>query len=252
MKEFGIVYKATNKINGKVYIGQTTQDLNRRITQHKSLALGKQHDTYFNRSLCKYGVDNFEWEIIDSCYSRDELNSMEIKMIEKYNTCEMGYNITNGGEGYSVCGKRHHMYGKRRPKSVRDKISNTHEGVKLSGYHRRRISESKKGKKHHMYGKHHSEETKRKISQAQIGQKHHMYGKKCTKEEIQKVVDSISRLWFIVFPNGDKEIIKNLNKFCRENNLNASHMYDVDKGKRNHHGNYRCKKIYEELVICQT
>lgn len=97
-----IIYKLENKINNKVYIGQTIQKLNRRITDHvlKSKKVGKK--TVFSAALKKYGIENFNITILDKATSKDELNSKEILWISKYNSVyPNGYNMDKGGNSRS-------------------------------------------------------------------------------------------------------------------------------------------------------
>jgi group I intron endonuclease len=60
---FGIIYKVTNLTNGKVYIGQTVRTLHQRKNSHIR-DLKKNMDIVFHHALRKYGIDNFNWEII--------------------------------------------------------------------------------------------------------------------------------------------------------------------------------------------
>jgi group I intron endonuclease len=94
-----IIYKSTNKINGKVYIGQTTQTLEKRIKGHiKESRIDNNRP--FMLSINKYGSDNFTFEIIDTSNNIDELNEKEIYWIDFYNSISPnGYNITGGGQG---------------------------------------------------------------------------------------------------------------------------------------------------------
>lgn len=90
----GIIYKITNKVNGKSYIGQTRYTLEFRWRQH----IHKKDNTYFHNAIRKYGPDNFSLEILEECpYSN--LNEREIFYIAKYNTFKDGYNLTIGGDG---------------------------------------------------------------------------------------------------------------------------------------------------------
>lgn len=91
------IYKATNKINGKSYVGFDS-DWPKRKKRHKinsNYASGK-----FYSAIRKYGWNNFVWEII---YQSDDkfhtLNMMEPYFIKEYNTYYEGYNMTKGGEG---------------------------------------------------------------------------------------------------------------------------------------------------------
>lgn len=109
MKLFQI-YKATNLINGKVYIGQTSRPIHFRIAEHlyKKNLLGK--------ALIKFGKINFKFETIDHAHSKKEANQKEIFWISFYN-CRVpnGYNIAEGGEGVKglFAGERNFFYGKR-------------------------------------------------------------------------------------------------------------------------------------------
>jgi group I intron endonuclease len=107
------IYKATNTANEKVYIGFATNFYNRKRT-HKTDSKTKQ--TKFHRAIRKYGWDAFNWEIIYQSKDKEHtLKTMEPFFISQYNSCELGYNITIGGEG-ATC-----------PKTTewKNKISNT-------------------------------------------------------------------------------------------------------------------------------
>ena len=95
-----VIYKVTNKINGKIYIGKT-YNFEKRRREH---IYDIENELPFHRALKKYGTDNFEWEIIDTGISDNEIKEKEIYWIKKLNTCvhfpnSNGYNITLGGEG---------------------------------------------------------------------------------------------------------------------------------------------------------
>lgn len=90
----GIIYKITNKVNGKSYIGQTRYTIEFRWKQHQH----KKDNTYFHNAIHKYGIENFSIEILEECNIED-LNSKEIFYIAKYDTFNNGYNLTIGGDG---------------------------------------------------------------------------------------------------------------------------------------------------------
>lgn len=101
-----IVYKITNLINNKVYIGQTVNSLEQRFNRHKQDALSGRLDTHFARALRKYGTENFVAEIIDTAESQEELTQKEYYWIGYYHACEDGYNESNsmfkcGGNTYA-------------------------------------------------------------------------------------------------------------------------------------------------------
>ena len=97
-----IIYKITNKINGKIYIGQTIQKLNRRVSDHvaKSKKCGKK--TVFASAIKKYGIENFDITVIDKAETRAELNEKEILHIANFNSLyPNGYNLDKGGNSRS-------------------------------------------------------------------------------------------------------------------------------------------------------
>lgn len=100
-----IIYKITNKKNGKVYIGQTINSLEERWKRHQNDALNNILDTHFARAIRYYGPDSFTAEIIDSAENQDELTKKESEWIKKYNSTQDGYNETDaewkcGGNTY--------------------------------------------------------------------------------------------------------------------------------------------------------
>ena len=103
------IYKYTNLINGKVYIGQS-DNINQRRKAHRNSPFNPNSSTYncvFYRAIRKYGLENFKFEIIEEC-SKDKLNERERYWIKYYRSylgfkdCN-GYNMTLGGD--SVCAR---------------------------------------------------------------------------------------------------------------------------------------------------
>lgn len=92
------IYKITNLINGKIYIGQSV-DINKRWRQHKrnSRIKGREYDKYLYKAFRKYGLENFSFEVIEEC-SRELLNEKETYYIQYYKTNDetFGYNETSG------------------------------------------------------------------------------------------------------------------------------------------------------------
>lgn len=94
----GYIYKITNNINNKVYIGKTEGDIGLRWQQHiYNMSYGIQYHLY--NAMRKYGLENFSFEILESDLSKDELSQKEIEYIKLYNSLENGYNMTIGGDG---------------------------------------------------------------------------------------------------------------------------------------------------------
>lgn len=105
----GLIYKFTNKINNKNYIGQTTCKLQDRIDKH--LKDSKTDNLYFHKALKKYGINNFNIEILEDKIPLSILDEREIywiKFYDSYYTSGKGYNLTKGGKWSTsqqlVCG----------------------------------------------------------------------------------------------------------------------------------------------------
>jgi len=107
-----IIYKVTNQLNGKYYIGKTTEGLKERKRRHKN-EMNNGSNFYFHRALRKYGFENFKWDILDSNPDEKVLFQLERLYISKYesNNPEIGYNLTNGGEGFES-GPNHPLWGR--------------------------------------------------------------------------------------------------------------------------------------------
>lgn len=211
------VYKHTNKINGKVYIGQTGQTPENRWLEGK----GYIGCTHFYNAIQKYGWDNFEHEIVYNCLSFEEANNYEKELIELYDSTnsEKGYNLMTGGVKSRPCeitrqrmsesrkGEKNPFYGKKLSKEHKEKLRKSHLGKKLSEETKKKISEGNKGKVFSeetrkklseankgrtgvWKGKHLPEETRKKISEAQKGEKGHMYGKHLSEEARRKISEA--------------------------------------------------------------
>ena len=90
---YGYIYKTTNIINNKIYIGQ-----------HKSNVFDKLYigsGNILHLAINKYGIDNFKCEVLEWCVDKESLNKAEIYWINYYNSYDhkIGYNIAQGGSG---------------------------------------------------------------------------------------------------------------------------------------------------------
>lgn len=142
------IYKITNLINGKVYIGQTVNSIEIRFNDHCKPSRGK-NGSGIDGAIKKYGKENFTVELLATANSIEELNALEIEYIAKYDSMNKhkGYNLCIGGDntkGY------HH-----KPESCA-KMSKSRMGIFA-------------GEKNPFYGKKHSEETKKKLSALKKG-----------------------------------------------------------------------------------
>ncbi len=119
-----IVYKCTNKVNGKSYIGCTIFDLHHRINRHVLLA--KRGGGYaFHNAIRKYGIESFDIGILHECQTSEEMLSLEVESIAKFNTFECGYNLTKGGDIPTL--------NKPTSSETKSKISKTLKSINLGG-----------------------------------------------------------------------------------------------------------------------
>lgn len=135
----GIVYRITNKLNGKSYVGQTRRSLEIRWKYHVADALRRRTDMMISRAIFKHGVENFSVEILEECVDED-LNETEKKWILELGTYGNGYNLTQGGEGTSGFvfseESRKKMSEKAKARGVSaeviEKVAQSNRGRKLS------------------------------------------------------------------------------------------------------------------------
>lgn len=157
-KPYGIIYKATNIVNGKCYIGQTVEPiLKNRINGHYYDM--NRDNCYFHNALKKYGKDNFKWDVICECETKPMLDVMEtfkIMVCGSYRS-QNGYNCTWGGEGQS--------FGFRHTNETKKKISDKNRGRCGQVV----TDETKQKLREINLGKVLSEETRKKISVAKLG-----------------------------------------------------------------------------------
>ena len=107
------IYKIKNKVNGKVYIGQSI-DIEKRWQRHIgniNTSDEKKYNLYLYQAIRKYGIENFEFSIIEEC-DQSLLDKKESYWIKYYNSHnkEYGYNLTDGGTNPPFTGKMVHQY----------------------------------------------------------------------------------------------------------------------------------------------
>ena len=184
-----IIYKIENKINGKIYIGQTKNCLIARISGHS------KGNAYIGFALRKYGLESFIISVIDEADTKPILGEKEKYWIKFFN-CKHpnGYNLTIGGEGLAI---QTEEINKRRSLANLGRHHTEEELEKMrkprpEGFGEK-LSKAKKGKIPNRKGYHHSEETlqrmrkphgpisddhRRHLSESHIGQKSPNKGKK--------------------------------------------------------------------------
>lgn len=129
------IYKTTNLLNGKVYIGKAENQPDNYLGSGKIL----------KRAIKKYGIDSFSREIIEYCKSRNALNEREIYWIEKFNSTNpnIGYNITKGGTG----GNTYENLSEAQMDEIKKKISDAMTNREFTEEHKKSLSESAKSRK---------------------------------------------------------------------------------------------------------
>jgi group I intron endonuclease len=173
----GFIYKATYRVSGKAYIGQTIQPILKRLGQHQ---LPSSNCVLIYRAIKKHGWENFdvEWHEIPD----DELNFYEEMLVALLGTLAPGgYNLKEGGGAH----------GKYSEES-KQKMSEAHVGKTHTEESKENMSKAKSGEKNPMYGKTHTTVSKEKIREATTGENNPMYGKTHTEETKEKISASLS------------------------------------------------------------
>jgi len=170
-----VIYKATNIINQKIYIGQTKSFEQRRKGHLKDAKSGS--GCRFHVAIRKYGEENFLFEVIEECLD-DLANEKEQFWISYFDSYENGYNSTLGGEkvcfsiapdvrkkiSESLMGEKNPNYGKPVNDEIRKKMSESHK------MNPQIFDEKRKNRmKEIATGRYHSEQTKKKMSESRIG-----------------------------------------------------------------------------------
>lgn len=173
MKQFNYVYKITNLVNGKIYIGKHSTD--------------RLDDGYMGSSrrvkleYSAIGKENFEKTILAYSDDEEELKELEKFYITTLNATDpdVGYNIVCESGGFQTLSEEQ-----------KRKISQSLKGRPLSEHRKQKISAAMTGEKHPMYGKKHSEETKQKIRESMKG-KQQCLGKRHSEETKRKISQSL-------------------------------------------------------------
>lgn len=147
---FGYIYKITNTINDKVYVGQTTRTLDERFKEHLRNCNAKSKQTvHLYLAMKIYGKENFSISLLDEALTLEELNQKEIYWINYYDSIYHGYNMMQGGQDENpmsskVVREKHNT--KMRSKEVRDKISKSMSIYRntngFSEQHREKLAEA--------------------------------------------------------------------------------------------------------------
>jgi len=205
----GIIYMATNLLNNKKYIGQTTRSLKVRVKRH--IREVKRTSSHFHNAIIKYGEGSFRWEIIGYVSgTHSDLNIAEKECIYFFRTygnngidfdTVYGYNMTYGGqESGGLIGELNPNYGNTWTAEQKKKQS-----TKMSGRY--------KGKNNPNYGNTWTEEQKKRQSEKMKGRykgkNNPMHGRKRTQEEKKKMKE-IKRKRFLEKIDRDRKKVKQI------------------------------------------
>lgn len=139
------IYKITNNINKKCYIGLSINIENRWKQHHNRYANknDKEYEKTLYRAFRKYGIENFTFEVIEQC-PEDNLKEREIYWIAYYDSYANGYNETIGGDALCIGGERHpnHKLTEKDIKIIRYYYKNKARKQDVYSFYKNRIGES--------------------------------------------------------------------------------------------------------------
>lgn len=211
------IYKITNKINGKSYIGQSIH-IEKRWKEHKSMQHYDDYKTTLYSAFRKYGIENFTFKVLVQC-GKEDLDDLEKYYIKKYDTFKNGYNMNRGGQ---KCNPTH-------SKEQHRKIGLKHKGKRNSKETRNKISQSLK-LYYSKYGV--SEEKRRKISETSKN-------RKMSLEAKEKISNKVSKKIYQYDLQGNLiNSYKNAREANKMTNINYANISSCCNGKRNKAGNY--------------
>jgi group I intron endonuclease len=184
------IYKITNKINNKIYIGFTSKTLEERFKEHVHKSnKNTENKTYFHKAIKKYGKENFIIEVLDTSNDGDYcLNVLEPYYINLYNSRDnnIGYNIGVGGEGgdnYSNNPNKEIISDKisKKLKHYYEHHEHKLKGRKLSKDHIQKIKDSDVSQR--LKIKFNTDEYKNMFRELNLGEKNPMWGKHLSKKQ---------------------------------------------------------------------
>lgn len=223
-----IIYKTTNLINNKIYVGQSKND------DDNYLGSG----TYITKAIKKYGKSNFKKEILERCSTHEELNRRELYWIDKLNSTDrgIGYNVSKstyglyteesrkrqGCKGHSEETKRkisealtRHQRTPEHNENLINSIKNIDFSYMKSEKYRNNMSKATIGEKNGMYGKKHKDDTKQKISNSLIGKEPWNKGKDGSSYYRTMLINSLNKIQ-INYNISIDELLGNLDSYTNK------------------------------------
>lgn len=198
-----IIYKLTSP-SGKIYIGWSSRKLNKRLNDHVN-EMRRGSKFKIHNAIRKYGINTFSKEILFETENREDSLLKEQEFIKKYNSIDVGYNISLGGE--------HGAFGRKQSKTQKELLTLAVMRAHRNGhYDYKKMAEMRKGFK---------QPESQKI----------------------KVREKLSKTYIITTPDGNTETIKNLKEYSISHGLDQGNMVAVSKGRLKQHKGYICKKL---------
>lgn len=182
-----LVYKLTNTVNGKVYIGITSRTLAARWKEHVERARQGSRNSRIHVAMRKYGNEAFTREVIAVASSDAEVRQMERDQIQAHNSFERGYNANLGGHGL----------------------------LEYSAEIRAKIGAAQKGKVI-------SVESRQKMSAAKLGQS--VCAENFGDHTKKGAENPRARRFKFRLPDGTELVVTGMRAFCRDNGLHIAHI----------------------------
>lgn len=180
-REHCLIYIIRNKINDKVYVGQTW------TTTKKRWKYGYHRQPHMWNAIKLYGRENFYYEELLSCWTQEDANYFEKYFIQHYkaNDREFGYNLHDGGSNgrlseetkLKISKAKKGKPGRKQSQEIRNKISKGLMGRPVSTSTRKKIGDANSGTNSPNFGTHLSEDRRKQISEAVSGENHPFFGK---------------------------------------------------------------------------
>jgi group I intron endonuclease len=233
-----VVYKLTNTVNGKQYVGITKYDVDERFKGHVKAA-SRGVNTYLARAIRKYGTDCWDKEVIVSGVPDYMVQAFEMYWIRELDTFNTGYNLTLGGEGTKgkarPKGKYSAWYGRRHTEETKQLIREKALGRKLSQKTKMALAEARR--KRHAKGWSHTEETKKKMSELKIGKPGHKH----TEEHKRRIADWSSDKTVYTFVHMDGREVTTTQRILKKKYGATNDICRVIKGTRKSNKGWKLK-----------
>lgn len=216
-----LIYKITNTVNNKIYVGLTEQTLEQRWHNHMVRLKRKIKNNYIiYNAMKKHGVENFSIELIEKCNSEEHMKQRETELIAELNTLPPnGYNMALGG---SVNNMKSPI------------VYENHAKITRSKEWRERVSKQWKDVPK-------TDEQKKLYSEQKMGEKNPMYGKRPPNAKCIAMCDVLTDEILRVF-----ETVKKANQFLHEKGIIKNPISNIDRSARRGHVSYGYRWKYVE------